>query len=322
MNNNKIAQLVRQFLENRYSKETEEKVQQWILDEKDFEEKEKASFEYWTSLREQPDGSTRRALKKVNRKIGIKRIIPLYHTLQRIAVVLIPMFIVSGLYFYYHNSQKAEEIRLAAAFGETKQIILPDSSKVWLNSGSSIRYSLPFKKNRQIYLEGEAYFMVEKDPSRPFIVQTPHLSVRVLGTEFNVKAFPEDAQTIATLTKGKVEVKTNAEKSYVLRPNEQLIHNNLTKETNITQIKAEDAAAWRTGQLFFIDSSLEEILNTLERRFDVSFIMEGKNIPKENYTIKFLRNDSLDQILEILKEVARTFTYEKESDTIIIKSNK
>lgn len=102
---------------------------------------------------------------------------------------------------------------------------MPDSSEIWLNAGTAIKYPEKFSKaQRLVYLDGEAYFSVRKDAAKPFIVETSQLSVKVLGTQFNVKAYANDELVTTTLTSGKVEVTPPVQGSQILKPNEQLTY--------------------------------------------------------------------------------------------------
>lgn len=319
--NNRVSKIIRQFLGNRFSKETEEKVQRWIIEEGHSPEKEKASLEYWDTLDVKPDTATYQALKRVNQRTGFadrKTTIPLRRRLLRIAAVVIPALVLAGGIYYF--SQQEQMIQVVTAYGETKQIMLPDSSEVWLNSGSTFQYPSTFKKGtRHVSLEGEAYFSVKKDVSKPFIVSTNQLSVKVLGTEFNVKAYLDDNKTIATLNTGKIEVNTVSDQSRILKPNEQLTYNNKTAHIDIAEVQANDISAWTNGQLFFTDASFTEILQTLERRFGVSF-ETSPNIggSEQGYTVKFLKDDNLEQMLNVLEDVVGGFSYQKDGNKIKI----
>lgn len=329
MENNResnISKIIHQFQKGRYSKETEEKVQRWLIDEENAKEKEKASLEYWNTLELSTDNTASEALERVNVKTGNakkKTKILSLNYLGRIAAVIIPLIIISGIYFYRHYT-KTEDIYVSAMYGETKHIILPDSSEVWINSGSNISYPASFNNERHIKLEGEAYFSVKKNKTNPFIVKANKLSVKVLGTEFNVKAYPEDEKIATTLNNGKVEILPDKSKGYILQPNQQLTYNPETKEITIQRVTANNISGWTKGHLLFINISFTDILKTLERRFNTSFIIKGTTpLTEENYTIKFLKNENVEQILTILQDVTGNFSYQKKGNTIeIIPANK
>lgn len=315
-----ISKIVKKYLSGRFSPETEEKVQRWIIKDENTESKESASLEYWDSLDVAPNAKTHSALDRVNQRIGYSQThifkVPLYKKLSRIAAVLIPLFVVAGGYLYY-NSTKDNLIEVTVAYGEEKHIFLPDSSEIWINAGTTIKYPKEFKKEqRTVYLDGEAYFSVQKNISKPFIVETNNLSVKVLGTRFNVKAYTSDENVVTTLTSGKVEV-TADNNSYILKPNEQLTFNTKTSTTIVDEVPPNETDAWLSGQLIFTDASFSDILQTLERKFNLSITNNATISPTKIYTVKFLKDEQLNDILNILGEIMN-IKYQKQGNQLII----
>ena len=256
MEKNNIVRIIGTYLSGRFSPETEEKVQKWIIKDRDTEEKEKASLEYWDQLEAKTDPDTKLALDRVNQKIGYKKIVPrpFYQKRMSIAAALIPLLIIAGSYLYY-TSTKDKWVEISVAYGDKKHFLLPDSSEIWLNAGTAIKYPEKFSKaQRLVYLDGEAYFSVRKDAAKPFIVETSQLSVKVLGTQFNVKAYADDELVTTTLTSGKVEVTPPVQGSQILKPNEQLTYDKKTSAVNITEVSPTDADGWITGKLIFTDA--------------------------------------------------------------------
>ena len=319
MDNSNLSKIIKRYLFGRFPKETEERVQRWIIADKDTKEKEEASFEYWNELDTEINANTYSALKRVNQKIGYSERqtphIPFYKKTLRIAAVLIPLLLITGGYLYYTQNKLIE---ITVAYGDTRRLFLPDSSEIWINSGSNIKYPKSFTDNqRLVYLEGEAYFSVKKDQAKPFIVKTEQLSVKVLGTKFNVKAYSDDENITTTLTNGKVEVSTQSREKQILKPNEQLTYNIKTSVMNIENISPAETDAWLTGQILFINSSFQDIKQTLERRFNIT-IDDKTNIPVSRlYTVKFLKGETLDEILQVLKDVIG-FTYQQQGTHIIL----
>lgn len=318
-----IAAMVKKYLSGRFSEETEERVQKWLIKEQDKEEKEEASLAYWNALEAKASKDTYIALEKVNRMINVytkdAASIPLYKKLRRIAAILIPLLLLAGGYWYMQSPHE-QMIEIHVAYGEEKHLYLPDSSEVWINAGSTIKYPTNFHaQHRRVQLNGEAYFSVLKDENKPFEVETDRLTVRVLGTKFNLKAYSQDERAIATLTSGKIEVSTPSKESRILHPNEQLILNNQTKEINIEEISSEETSAWIRGRLIFVDASFGEIIQTLERRFNRTIIVdETIDTTKDRYTVKFIKNDSMEDILSVLEEVIGGFTYQVAADQITL----
>ncbi|WP_103865047.1 FecR family protein [Aquimarina sp. I32.4] len=206
--------------------------------------------------------------------------------------------------------------------GNTGKVILPDGSSVWLNSGSKLIYTNFFKENeRRVTLEGEGYFEVVKDKTKPFIVSTKkNMKIRVLGTSFNVKAYPEDNQIETALITGKVQLNIDnntSEKNIDMIPGEKVIYKekaheiHLKKEENIN-----DESSWKEGKLIFKKESLKLITNELSRTFNVDIIVDNE-ASKEIITASFDKNTSIREIFQILKLVS-DFKYEYTNNKWII----
>lgn len=184
-------------------------------------------------------------------------------------------------------------------------LTLNDGTQVWLNGNSELEYPVRFVgEERVVTLRGEAYFEVARDTARPFIVKTDRLQTKVLGTSFNIKAYPEEEKIYATLLSGRVEVslpESNGAPAtqVILLPGMQarvLQHN---PEIILKEVVAEDAIAWRQGEFIFTDEDLLTILHTLSRWFGVDFIQE-KAISSCTFSGMISRDDQLFAVLEML----------------------
>ncbi|KAB4115055.1 FecR family protein, partial [Bacteroides uniformis] len=158
----------------------------------------------------------------------------------------------------------------------------------------------------------------------PFVVATNHLDICVLGTQFNLQAYPFDRRTITTLESGSVAVrKKNQPNSFItLEPNQQLDYENRSGRFNKTDIDASVYSGWTKGEMNFISQSLREILRTLERSYAVSIqlssdLMESNRINSDLYTIKFKRRDDIFHVLDIVTKTVGGITYKVEKDESI-----
>lgn len=322
--NTDVAEMLRLYLRDRYALETEEKVQQWLAKNPATEELEQASKEYWDSINTGKDATTFEALKRVNAKIGIhfptKKTVRL-KVLSRVAAVFILLVGISGVWYYLQHQNNPTMVEISAAYGETKQVTMPDQTEVWLNAGSSLKYPSEFnQKIRSVSLTGEAFFSVTKNQSKPFVVETKHLDVKVLGTKFNLKAYPDEHQTTATLQEGKIEVQTSKNQKQQMVPNEQLVYNSESSTLKVAKVNPEDIPDWKNGNLLFSEATLGEILQTLERRFNISFDTDKSiDLLTERYTIKFEREETPEQILQVLADMSGDFSYSVKSGQIILK---
>lgn len=165
---------------------------------------------------------------------------------------------------------------ISTANGEQYKVILPDGTKVWLNAASSIKFPVTFAKaiHRKVELSGEAFFEVVKDKKHPFIVKTARQEVKVLGTHFNVSAYPDELDTKTTLMEGSVHV-TNTfgkEEGRELRPGQQSVISGETFQVNHS-VDLEDVLAWKNGYFRFSES-LESIMNKISRWYNVEVVYE------------------------------------------------
>jgi ferric-dicitrate binding protein FerR (iron transport regulator) len=179
------------------------------------------------------------------------------------------------------------------------QLVLADGSRVWLNNVSSLRFPTTFTgKERVVELSGEAYFEVAKDAARPFIVKIGKESVEVLGTSFNIMAYPEEGGTQTTLVNGAVRVKTSGN-TVELQRDEQARVNANGGLTVLRHVNAEDIASWRNGFFYFGRASFEAIMRQLARWYNIEVVYEGK-VPQMEFGGKIDRELSLDELLKYL----------------------
>lgn len=204
-------------------------------------------------------------------------------------------------------------------------VILPDGSKVWLNSASKLTYPSAFDTDRRkVSLSGEAYFEVVKDSLRPMLVSTnKDFSVEVLGTSFNIKSYDNDYQAQTTLYDGSIRMyyKNKADKkikTMLLKPDESFVYyddNNRPKHTKPK--KPEDQKAWVEGELIFNNTPMEEVLKVLERWHGTTFEVRNRSIMKYNLTANFT-SESIVQIMDIM-QLAMPMNYEYDNNKVTFK---
>lgn len=191
--------------------------------------------------------------------------------------------------------------RLTIPRGGEYQLILSDGTKVWMNAESSLHYPVHFQGKREITLSGEAYFEVTTDAAHPFIVHIGNSAVEVLGTKFNVSAYPEN-KIYTTLAQGSVKV-TNSEGSVTLIPNQQAI----MQPQGTIQVKQIDAAlytSWTMGTFEFRKTELEVITAQLSRWYNVIFQFANNELKKKNFAGVIFRNEELNNAIEIIEDVS------------------
>ena len=218
--------------------------------------------------------------------------------LKYAAVLFLGIFVGIRSYIVFHEQEITEYVnQIEVPIGERASLRLSDGTLVWLNSGSRLEYPTHFATdNRQVRLEGEAYFEVQRDESLPFIVQTNTVDVKVLGTKFNVSSYAKE-ETKVTLKEGKVQVDCDAGKeSYILHPND---------------------SSWTTGDLSFVNEPLEHIVKVLERRFNVQIVIEDPRLASKEFTCTVKHVTSVDQVLSLLQKT-QDLTCKKDKNQVYI----
>ncbi len=221
------------------------------------------------------------------------------------AVLVFGLFI--GLYITSIRT-KQEPVYYAAHSprGSVSEMMLPDGSIIFLNSDSRIKYSIEGEKGiREVFLNGEAWFQVEKNTKKPFVVHTPYYDVNVTGTRFNVKAYDTDNEITTTLEEGEVVINSSINFklafSPTLNPGEQLVFNKYSKKMTIKTVNTKWFTSWKDNKLIFINLSLKDLIVLLERKYGVDIEVKNKAILDYHYdgTIK---NESILEVLEIIKK--------------------
>lgn len=231
--------------------------------------------------------------------------------LLRIAAILVLVATVALVgYRYTSPGTDSSPHEVIAQSGERKTITLRDGSVVYLHPGSKLTIAADFgKATRQVSLIGEAFFSVAKDSRRPFIVTTPTLSTRVLGTAFNVQAYEHDKLTSVAVTEGKVQVEEEDSQlggtgfaAHVL-PGKQLVYDLAEKHYRIGKADVERISAWKNGAYYIENESIEAIARRLERIYNLSIEVKGADNPECRYTFHF-SDEPIHKVLEILSHVS------------------
>lgn len=254
--------------------------------------------------------NTKEALENISARIAetnTKRSFWFYW--QKVAAVLILPLLIGILVFNSKKSISSNDIvynEVFAAFGTRLSLRLSDSSLVWLNSGSSLRYPNKFDtKNRVVYLKGEGYFDIKSDIHQPFTVKTSSMEVKASGTKFNVLEYDMNPVAEVTLVSGKITVSGSADSINrpiisELIPDQHLVYNRQTKDFQITEENAYRFTAWKDGKLVFRNEPLERVLNKLSMIYNVDIELQGKELKDYRYHATF-EEESLEEILKLLK---------------------
>lgn len=225
-------------------------------------------------------------------------------------------------------SMQPEELaymEMTAVPGSKVKVILPDSSTVWLNSNAKIRYPRQFSSDsRTVQFTGEAFFQVKKNTKAPFVVDAEGLRIQVLGTEFNVYTEPESQLIETTLINGSVAlfgVKNDTKQpDIILSSNQQALYNKGNGQIDVQNVRASSYTSWVSGLFIFEKNTLEEIMTSLERAFNVKIHIEHDTLKKQRLTARFVHQETLDEILSVL-QVSAHYKYKKVKGEIYISKN-
>jgi ferric-dicitrate binding protein FerR (iron transport regulator) len=186
--------------------------------------------------------------------------------------------------------------------GQRNLLVLQDGTRVWLNADSHLEYPESFsgRDQREVYLEGEAYFDVTTDKNKTFIVKTSDISIKVLGTSFNVKSYAE-GQVETTLVHGRVSIELKDHEKITLSPNQQAIFDRTSKKIVVeNHIVAENYTGWKNGMLLFDDQPFYEIKAALERWYNITIHIEDQVSLQCRFSARF-ENKTLAEVLELFK---------------------
>jgi ferric-dicitrate binding protein FerR (iron transport regulator) len=285
--------------------------------------------------------------KRIQRKLNI------YSWGLRAAAVLVLAIITGGVFYMRsHQDLRSQQWHaITTPMGAKTKIILPDSTAIWLNADSKLKYSNAFGfKNREVHLSGEAFFEVAHDPALLFAVKTSELTIRSYGTAFNVKSYPEEGTIETTLIEGSIGVtrsSTDRKKrdEVLLEPNQRVVfyRSNHTMETSETDGETEENAkaatpeskkqkttyliskgidtkaytSWKDGTIFISGESLEELAVKLERKYDVNIHFESEALKSLRFTGS-LENETVEQVIDAIG-IAAQIDYEIEDRDIWLK---
>jgi len=237
-----------------------------------------------------------------------KRRINLLKLYQKVAAVLLIPLMGLGLFYYYSTNNdeagyKDRDLVVVTPAGQKSRLILPDSTLVWLNSGTKLSYS-SFGANgiRKVHLEGEGYFEVKKDSEHPFIVSTKDYDVKVLGTKFNVRSYAGDGMTETMLEEGKVAISFSDGRRYELTPGQMAMGGNKGK-LKIENVKAGNVVCWKNNVLRFNNTPVKEMIPMLETWYGVKIRVDNMNkVGNKRFTMT-IKTESLKESLQLMKFV-------------------
>ncbi len=248
----------------------------------------------------------------------------------KIAAILVFPIALSVGWYVFGKSEKPVQLteqlyEISSPKGHVSKVLLPDGTEVWINTNSSIIYDASAfnRNNREVQLKGEAYFEVTSSQENPFTVNTPHATVRVTGTAFNVNAYPSSLLFETVLAEGKIELQMKSGDTEFLNvePNQRVVFNSVNKKFDIEQVEAEIFTAWRNGEIIFKDATLADLVKELERIYDIEFHMQPANLGQLRFRGMFSYNNNLIEALEKIKRTSKVNYYIENKEVWLKKSN-
>jgi ferric-dicitrate binding protein FerR (iron transport regulator) len=256
-------------------------------------------------------------MKSIRRRVFFRRTLA-------VAAAVCSFALLSYTVWYMHVNyglfdKNVNEYFVESGTGDRIQTIFQEGSKVYLNSGSILKYPDKFGlDSREVYLDGEAYFDIAPDSKRPFVVRFADGTVKVYGTKFNLKAYSEDEEIVVSLEEGSVKVSALGD-DYMMKPSDILVYDRKIGVVNIFHDSDPvKNSLWKHNLISFRDGTLAQVLTQLSRIYGVDFVLQGE-IP--DYKLTFTtEKESLSHILEEL-ELISSLTFSFTSDKVVTVTN-
>ncbi|HZL09095.1 MAG TPA: FecR domain-containing protein [Prolixibacteraceae bacterium] len=325
--NEKIREIADRFLcEKACAKSELIDFKRWLSDPANHSEVEIWLLEHWTTSTEIDSNTLIETIFKqiqdyqnvhhLKTGFSFTRILMVY---QKVAAFLLIPIVGLGIWFGVSQYQSAGQYtETIAPRGQKSQIVLADGTKVWLNSDTKIRYPGNFsKKQRDVYLDGEAFFEVTKNAHQPFIVHTSGVNVKVLGTKFNVKAYSDEDQIETSLFEGKINLLVNNPKNSehtetVVVPGQSFVYYKADHQLVLNRFPKDEINGWKKNQLIFRDDTFSNLVRKVERWYNVKVVYDEKLFNDRRLTVELYEGERLERLMDIISlTLSVDFKYDK-----------
>ena len=244
-----------------------------------------------------------------------------YFTISMISAAAGILFMTGLFTIYSHLFNKTPDetsVLVQTELGNRSFVILPDSSKVWLNSKSQIRYQTNFgKTNRKVFLTGEGFFDVTHH-DKPFIVNVSAFEILVHGTRFNVSAYPDDKKIFTSLESGKISIQKDAKEDFSIEPGQLVIYDKRTSAFDINQVNVREYSSWRQNEMYMHAEALQVLANKLERKYNVEIVFVPEELGNKIHYSGVFTDENIEEILDAIS-IASDLTYTKRGNHYEIK---
>jgi len=319
--------IISQYIQGKSSEEENHLLLEWLKESPEnrkrlFSEKDIwDTYDYHADLKSYPTDSELEILK-LKLKTEIFTYNSLFGRFIQIAAILLVVF---GLgwatrYLSFNKPQPVLEAtiqEIAVPKGQVNQVFLADGTRIWINSQSKVIIPSIFASNeRVIQLTGEAYFEVARDATRPFKVEVKGQRLEVLGTTFNIRAYPNHKEIQTTLSEGKVKLFTQTQQA-ILNPGEQSSYDQETRKLTITLVNPSNFNSWKDGRFEFQNEDLVEVFKVVERWYDVEIKYNEKDFKGMHFSGVIKRNKDVNHFLNLLNHTI-PIRYQNNFDKITI----
>lgn len=310
---------LRDYFFDRLSMREEEEVQQYIC-------ANNGSQELDDALRDLFEDSLAASGQQTRRQSMLRKAVP-YFVAAAAALallVIIPVTYRAGMNTGEERIAAIEWVEVSVPYGEKQTVTLSDGTVLHLNSGSRLTYPAAFSGNtRTVFMDGEAYLDVAKDPDHPFIIKSQSIDVKVLGTSFNFKNFAQERTAELLLMEGSVEASVsipNDTRVVRLKPGDRLHYNRENGNLDVARFNPADYKAfYEDNALHFYDVEMADIAQELSRRFNCDIVVLDEGLASRRYFSIFTNNETLDQILSVMSSDGK-MRVRREGKTIYLQS--
>ena len=328
---NDIDELISLYISGTLDEPSFARLKQWSLESEVNRVYVRNRLEVWFSSGVSGDGASfnkneafdlfrQRIAKAEEKQKQVRRFS--WKVLYRVAAVILILLLPLGAYWQGKETVKHTfaDMTVEAPLGARTKLHLPDGTLVWLNAGSKIVYSQGFGvDDRKLSLEGEGYFEVTRNEKVPFEVKTKEVNLKVLGTKFNFRNYPDDAEVTVNLLEGKVALHNEIRpmQELYLVPNERMVLDKLTGKMTKSHVKTENASVWINDELFFDEELLEDIAKKLMRSYDVEIEVADSLKNKRFYGSFKIMGNTIDEVLQKIASTNR-MKYRHEDEKYIL----
>jgi transmembrane sensor len=307
MNENIPWEIIQKMLKKTASDDEMESFKLWLSQSNENKEAYEQFEHLWKKSGDYPfnfNPDAKKALSKVKSQIVNPRvkILPFSRRFVRIAAILALLLGLASI-IYYLNKPPVQEYNELVTIESKKELILPDGSHVWLNSSGKLKYPIQFdSKQREVYLDGEAYFEIAKNAELPFVINALGSKTKVIGTKFNVRAYRDEAKITVTVEEGKVSFfasnQPNGGNVILSKGDEGSL---LMKDNKLNKRKITDTnyLTWKTEELVFDNTSLEQVFETLCLQYHLRYTLKQDQLKDYHLTATY-KHKSLDELLNLL----------------------